>query len=341
MREVPVVVRLSGETVSIRGSTSDVDYVVASLNEHLYGFYESRMVLDTSLFSKVVDSCKKSSVLEKIKTISGAFLAVSVEESALIFRGKRDQVKAAKHELLGLFDFLLQPGFGRLPLPGPVGDIVGTATSMAEISAVSGTSVVYDRDTNCALVFSADPDKMAIAIATIRKRIDVAESTFFVIQLDEREAWLMPLLIGAKGAGINALRKQTKCLISADGTYHRLTVRCKAGGATLKAARSILEVAIDEARKKHSQVRPGQHKPRTKAGRETDGEMPATVVEQPLLVETCFTASLHHTPCRSVGTSATAESTPGRSWAAVVEYPEDDPPPPEEIEAPPELIRTH
>ena len=250
MRDIPVAIRLEKGLVSIRGATSDVDFVIAMLNEYLYGFYESQVTLETAHYAKVKEACKKPSILDGIKNASGAFVAVSDTDEALILRGKREQVKTAKLEILRLFEFLLKPGFAFLTLPGPIASSIGKGSSIAEISASSGASVLVDRDIACALVFSTDANKLTKAVGMIQTKIDEARSSFFEIQLDESDSWLTPLIIGAKGAKITALRKDTQCQITIDSTENRITVQTADGPGALNAARTKIAAALAEERKK-------------------------------------------------------------------------------------------
>ena len=253
-RDVPVSITLGEGLASVRGVASDVEYVVALINEFLYGFYESRMVLSAAQFSKVKDAFDKPSIADGIRNASGAFVAVSGDEESLIFRGKRNQVKAAKKEALCLFDFFLKPNYASLPLPGPLVSDVGKGSSIAEISALSGACVIIDRDISSALVFSSDSSKLETAVDMLNEKIDAASKSFFEIELDAADAWIASRLIGRNGARVKALRKDTKCSVTIDTANGRVTVVRNDDGS-LEEAKALIESAISEERGKCARVK--------------------------------------------------------------------------------------
>ena len=150
--------------------------------------------------------------------------------------------------VMGLLDFLLPSQFEHVKIPKVFQSNVANAASLADVSALSGASVVLDRDLNSIQIQSSDPDKMTEAVKIIKSKIAEAEKLMFVIQLDKDEAWLIPAIIGKGGSQIKALGTDTGCRIDVSKQESTVTV-IGDNKISVAKARQSLDAVIDKARR--------------------------------------------------------------------------------------------
>lgn len=251
LRDIPVQITLSDDSIKVRGYAPDVRDAVALLNESIHGKYESRMALSSPQFAQVKNACRhQSSPLQRAMDTSGASVVLDSSDEAIVFRGKRSQVKAAKLELFSFFDFLFGSSFSRMELAVPVLPTVGRMAVLSEISAVSGSTIQLDRDTSFLLVFSNDSDSMEKATSMLKGKIEEACQLFFELQLEPSEDWIVSSIIGKKGDQISKLRKSTKCEIDVDSAARTVLVKSKSAELT-SHARSTLEELVEKLRREN------------------------------------------------------------------------------------------
>jgi rRNA processing protein Krr1/Pno1 len=245
MRDASVQITFKDNTVIVRGLSSNVDYAVAFLNESLYGFYESRFVLPVSHFSKVEESFREPTTLDRLKKASGAFIAIDSPDCSIVLRGKRDQVKIAKKELLSYLEFLLKPDYYHTELPGPLVLTIGKALN--DIAATTGATIQLDRDIGVVFFF-ADVASIESAKAEVVSFINEASKNMFEIRLAPGDSWLVSKLVGSKGTRIQSLRKELKCKIVVDG--HIITVQSE-DAQLLQVAQQTLNEILESDRNKY------------------------------------------------------------------------------------------
>jgi KH domain len=171
-RGIPVNIAVHGRSIMVHGYAADVRDAVALLNWKTSGTYESRVFLPSEQFAHVKNEwSRQSTPLQRAKEYSGASVTLGSSTETLVFRGKPDQVKAAKLVLYSALVALLGPTFSRMVLTDPLVPTVGRVEALAEVSAVSGATIQLDRDTSSLLVFSTDAASMEKAAEMLNWKI--------------------------------------------------------------------------------------------------------------------------------------------------------------------------
>ena len=164
MNSYKVQITISDGTAKIRGFFYDVRDAAAVLKEKLTGVYEATIELDSSQFSRVRSACKDPSHFQRMETASGAKVKLDLSAGVIALSGKRNAVKKAKEQVFGFLDFLIPKEILLMKITKPLQMSVGTATSLAEVSANAGGASVYlDRDLNSLVLRSAQQEKLQVA----------------------------------------------------------------------------------------------------------------------------------------------------------------------------------
>jgi polyribonucleotide nucleotidyltransferase len=247
--EVPVSVTVrDGRNIIIRGEIAEVQMALAVLNEQLEGVYESRLHVDPALFPKIEDTCRDQSHFQRIMDESNAKVFLDISEKQIVVTGKRDAVRLAKMLTTKFFEFLFGSKFCRFTAPGPALSTVGKATSLAEVSGLSGANVVLDRDINSILVSSSSSEKVQKAIEILKQSIGTSGNRMHEWQFKKSEDWLISAIIGKKGARVKRLRKKTGCNINIASTERKVTVFADKEELVTKA-RQIIDELLNKERK--------------------------------------------------------------------------------------------
>lgn len=247
---IPVYCTLTESEVSVRGLFSDVRDALALLKAHLTGVYETRIELDSSQYAKVVSTCKDPSHFDRIKASTSTEIELVPSSSSIAIRGKRGNVKKAKMQVMGFLDFLLPSNFKHIKMPKAFQSTVASAASLADVSALSGASVVLDRDLNSIQVQSSDSEKVQKATDLIQSKMAEAEKLVCVVQIDKNESWIIPQIIGKGGQKINVMSKETGCRIDVDKQAMTATVSGENEESVAKAKAAVI-AAIDKARREN------------------------------------------------------------------------------------------
>jgi len=252
---IPVQVNISKDSVTVRGYAADVEAAEALLNATIQGRYDSRIALPAPLFDKVKDTCSRNSVhLDRIMKASGASLVLDSSDGAIVLRGKREQVKLGKIELMKFLDFVLQSCFGTVDVPIILIPVVADVPTLAEVSAITGASLLLDRDVHQVLIFSTDSSQAVEASAVVASKISKAKDRCFDLQLDPTEDWVVSALIGKRGARISELRKSTNCHIDVDSKSHKISMSSD-DPDTLVKGREAVEEIVEKARRECTVVK--------------------------------------------------------------------------------------
>ena len=245
---IPVHVTVTETEVIARGIFTDVRDALALLKAHLTGVYETRVELDSSQYLKISAACRDPSHFNRMKETASTEIALDPSSSSIVIRGKRGGVKKAKLLLMDFLDFLLPSNFEHIKMPKAFQSTVASAASLADTAAVSGASVVLDRDLNSILVQSSNPEKVKEAVALIKAKMAEAEKLVFVLSIDQDESWLIPAIIGKSGQNINAMSKETGSRI--DVLKQELTITITGEDEeTVAKAKTALFAAVDKARR--------------------------------------------------------------------------------------------
>jgi len=245
---IPVHVTMTETEVSVRGIFTDVRDALALVKAHLTGVYEARVELDASQYSKISASCRDPSHFNRMKESTSTEIELDPSCSSIVIRGKRGNVKKAKMLVMGFLDFLLPSNFEHIKMPKAFQSTVASAASLADVAAVSGSSVVLDRDLNSIQVQSSDPEKVKEAAVLINAKMAEAEKLVFVQQIDQSESWLVAAIIGKGGQTINAMSKETTCRIDVSKQELTVTISGEDEDSVAKA-KMALAAAMDKARR--------------------------------------------------------------------------------------------
>lgn len=246
---IPVQVTLTENEVKIRGLFTDVRDAQALIKEPIDGFYEARVELDPSQLACVRGACRKQNHFLRMEEATNATVNLDLSMSSIIVTGERENVKRAKCLVIEFIDFLLAANFTHLKISKPHHATIGDATALADVAAISGAAVMFDRDTSSIEVQSSDPEKVKKAEEILKARIANAEKLAFVITLEESEAWLIPVVIGKGGVRVNALRIEVNCQVDVNKEDRTLTVSGENEEYVAKAKQALNEM-IDSARRK-------------------------------------------------------------------------------------------
>ena len=254
VRDIPVQLNITESSLTVRGYRTDVADALSLLKEAIHGRYEARLVLSSPQFSQIASACRRGlSPLQRVMDSSGATIALDSSDDSLVFRGNKAQVRSAKQELMAFLDFLFGPSFSRMELSGPLRLYMGKMSTLTEVSAVSGASVHFDRDTGYLLLFSVKAENVDKARSMLYERIAEASKLFSELSLEPSEDWIVSSIIGKKGAQISKLRKATKCEIDVDSSTRTILIRSK-DAELVAAARMTLEDFVNKLRRENALI---------------------------------------------------------------------------------------
>jgi len=245
---IPVQVTLTQESVKMRGIFADVRDTMGMLREVLTGIYVASVELESSQLSVVRGACRDPSHLQRMKDETNADVKLDLASNSIVISGKRANVKKAKLLVVLFLDFLLPDDFARLEVSRPVQLTIGDASSLADIAAISGATLLLDRDLSAILIQSSDHEKVKKASELLKTRIEDAEKKVFVVTFTATEQWLIPLIIGKGGIQVNSLRLDTGCNIDINKAERSVTVTSE-DMAQVGKAKELLEKMIDDARR--------------------------------------------------------------------------------------------
>lgn len=245
---IPVQVTVTDNDVTVRGICTDVRDALALIKAHLTGVYETHVELDASQYAKISASCRDPSHFNRMKESTSTQIELDPSSSTIVIRGKRVNVKKAKILVMGFLDFLLPSNFEHIKVPKAFQSTVASAASLADVAAMSGASVVLDRDLNSIQVQSSVPEKVKEASTLIKAKMAEAEKLVFVLPIDQSESWLIPAIIGKGGQKINAMSKDTGCRIDVSKQELTVTVTGENEESVAKA-KTALAAAMDKARR--------------------------------------------------------------------------------------------
>lgn len=245
---IPVHVTLTEDSVSVRGIFTDARDAISLLKFHLTGEYESRVELDASQYATISASCRDPSHFNRMKESTSAQIDLDRSSSSIVIKGKRGNVKKAKILLMGFLDFLLPSNFAHVKMPKAFQSTVASAASLADVSALSGASVVLDRDLNSIQIQSSDPEKVKDAAALVKAKMTEAEKLVYVLSIDQSESWIIPSIIGKGGQRINAMSKDTGCRFDVSKQELTVTITGEDEDSVTKA-KAMIAAAMDKARR--------------------------------------------------------------------------------------------
>ena len=245
---IPVQVTLEEDALKIKGYFADVRDAMAMLKEPINGFYEARIELDPSQLVCVRGACRNDGHFNRMEAASNAKVSLDLSSSAIVVTGKRTNVKRAKTLVIEFIDFLLPAEFKHLKISKPLHSTIGEASVLADVAAVSGATVTFDRDTSSIEVQSSEPEKLKKAYDILKAKIEEAEKLAFVISLEQSESWLIPLIIGKGGNRVNAFRMEVNCQVDVNKEERTITVTGDKAENVAKA-KKLLNELIDSARR--------------------------------------------------------------------------------------------
>jgi polyribonucleotide nucleotidyltransferase len=255
-QQIPVHITVEGDQVIVKGSFYDVRDAVSLINEMITGEYKTMVELDASLFSKVRNTCRDSSHLERMENVSGGKIELYFSTGSIAISGKRCNVKKAKDQVYGFLEFI-QPGvFERVKISKPLYSSVGQAPVLAEVSAAAGGVTVYlDRDLGQIIMMSNDKVKLQQAIQSLVAKITDAERLACVVEFSAEDSWILPVIIGKNGQNVTSLRsKFPSCKIDVSKEYRTITLVGDTEEA-VNGVREAVNLAVEKARNENVFVR--------------------------------------------------------------------------------------
>lgn len=213
--QMPVSVAIKNNMVTLWGTFHDVRDAVSLLNEILTGEYKTSIEFEAPQFAKVRNAARDPSHFQRMEAECGAKVQLDLTAGSISISGKRSNVKRAKDRVYSFCDFVLPNELKRLKISKPLFTSVGEATLLAEVSAgAGGVAICLDRDLSLIVIRSVDEEKVNTAVELMKEKIKEAERLVCVLEVDPSDSWLIPILIGKKGASITLMRsKHPDCKI--------------------------------------------------------------------------------------------------------------------------------
>ena len=248
-QSLSVQITIADGTAKLRGNFHDVRDAVSMLKEKLTGVYESGIELESSQFAKVRSACRDPSHFERMEAATSAKVSLDLATGTIVISGKRNNVRKAKEQVFGFLDFLLPKEISLVKLTKPLHSSVGSATSLAEVSANAGGTTLYlDRDLSSIVIQSSDPAKVQIASKLVEDKIADGEKLAYVFEVEPTEAWLIPVIIGKNGNRISSLQKESKCQIDVSKEARTVTIIGESEADVAQVKESLFKI-VDKARK--------------------------------------------------------------------------------------------
>ena len=239
--------------VSLRGARADVYGALTLLKEHLAGMYECQWYIGHTFFKKLFDICSKSNHLLRINQESGAKIHLDEGFEEIILSGTKENVKAAKKELLTFLDFVFGDTMKKFDVPAAAYPMMGKSTFLNEVITASSAIVVPDKDMNTILMFSASDEKLSEATSILNTKLDAVEKLIFIWQFSESEEWLLSLIIGKKGENVQKLRKDTNCTIEVSSEERRMVVSAD-DVTVVSKGKDVIDNYVEKARNENAVI---------------------------------------------------------------------------------------
>lgn len=235
-----VAVTLSSEksNITVRGTHSACEEALTLLKEEIEGVYETRMKIN-SLYSRLKAACSNPAHLSRIMQESSATVSINDETSSIVIHGTREQVQQAKESLLTYLGFLFGENIHRFACETQLLPIIATPSTIAEVSVLTGATMMVDKQIASVLVLSPDAEKVKAAVAILEDKARDSANLLFTLQLDESEDWIIAKIIGPKGSTIGKLRKSTGCDIQVASKERRVVVFGEDSDAVTKAGEAV------------------------------------------------------------------------------------------------------
>lgn len=251
-QQMPVNLTTSDEKIVVKGTFYDVRDAISLLNEMMTGEYKTSIELDASQFAKVRNTARDPSHFERMGSACGAKVELDLTAGSIAISGRRSNAKKAKDQVYGFLDFMFPNELNRLKITKPLYMSVGQASSLAEISAEAGGVAIYlDRDLSLIVIRSIDEDKVNKATELVKEKIKEAERLAYVFEIRASDSWIIPIIIGKRGASITVLRsKYPGCKIDISKESRTITIVGESDELVQDIREAVL-AAIEKARQEN------------------------------------------------------------------------------------------
>ena len=216
-------VTMDDSKVTIRGVFYDVRDAVSLVNELLTGELASSIELGSSQYARLSATCRDPSHMQRIEKATET--KISLVSGRIEVSGKRSNVKKAKLQIYDFLAFVCPGELERLGVSQPIFNTVGSGSTLADVLANSGVSIIFlDRIVGSIVILDCNIDKVRAASNMVRERIEEAERLAFVMKIAPDEAWLLSYIIGQNGGRIQSLRKGSRCQIDVSKETRIITI---------------------------------------------------------------------------------------------------------------------
>ncbi|GMH84495.1 hypothetical protein TL16_g09943 [Triparma laevis f. inornata] len=248
----------SEKQLRLRGYPEDIEEVKRLLAESENKPIKVTLTMDVDQLRKI--GGEDMPHWKRIKERCGVSLKVEKgEDGGLFMEGKRKGVEDALRQAYGYFGFCLSEEFGTVEVGGGALGRCFSPGDLVLMGTESGVKIVKDYTTSQLLLFcnSSDPEKGSneTRLAAARKLIDSKISYWskmnYVMKV---ERWVLPVLVGKKGATINGIRDEAGVEIDVDQSTSTVTIKVSSeaegeagsGQERINKAKLIIEKLIEE-----------------------------------------------------------------------------------------------
>jgi len=249
MDNIPVAINVTEHSVKIRGTAADVRDAKLAVLDILGAGYEAKVDLCAQHFAKLRVAMKESSPFADIQSENDVVIEVDALSSSLGIKGKRANAKRAKLQIISFLESFYGDEFQKIKVARPLLKIIGDASKIGEISAISGALVFIDRDTST-IQGQGDPECVTKALAMVQGNLKEAEKLVFVAKFEPTDAWLIPKLIGKNGDVIQYLRDHSGCKVDVIRAESCVVISADEE-ETVQRGKQLLDNLVEKERKEN------------------------------------------------------------------------------------------
>jgi hypothetical protein len=239
--ETSVQVNLSESILKIKGTAVNVYEARGLFEELLRGIYRATVSFDSAMM-KQIEVCINQDLIDLIVNETKCSMVFDTKQYNMAISGKRSNVRKAKTLLMDALIGSLPDNFARIKIPSPLVKAMNTASSLASISAKSGSFINFDIDTLSIILQSSSAHKNNIAVDLVQSLLVDSQRLIFVIPLEQDDSWILTIINWVELT--ENIKSATKCVLQ---PFHDDLMISITGQTedSVQNARKMLENAID------------------------------------------------------------------------------------------------
>lgn len=245
--ETSVQLSMSESILKIKGPAGNVSEAQGLVEELLQGIYKATVYFDSAMM-KQIELCINQDLIDLIAMETKCSLVKDAKHFSIIISGKRINVRKAKTLMMDALTSSLPENFMRIKISKPLVKAVNGASTLASISAKSGSSIYFDIDILCIVIQSSIVQNNKEAMDLLQALLTNSQRLIFVYQLEQSDSWILAIMNLIELT--ENIKSTTQCVLQ---SFHEDMMISITGPSedSVNNARKMLENAVYLVRKEN------------------------------------------------------------------------------------------